>query len=171
VAPKLIRQLFSSFPHLSKKYNAKVEILPEGAAFNEKMVYTRGRAVSFKDAMALMGEIDQNDPWAQRKLTIQIITHSRGLEDRNYDIELVVNGKGYTLRKDNADRMQENYGRVMRAIFGDYYYDNTKKLLTRSKNGPKVMQWLVDNLRGEPEDLISALKAAIEQASGGGRRR
>jgi len=172
IAPKLIRQLFSSFPHLSKKYNAKVEILPDGAVLNERMLFSRGRAVSFKDAMAMMGEIDQNDPWAQRKVTIQIITHNRkDIADRNYDIELVVNGKGYTLREDNADKMQAGSAKVMRAIYGDYYYDESKKLLTRSKKGPAAMQWMVDNLRGEPDDLIAALKAAIEQASGGGGAR
>lgn len=168
-APKVIRQMFGRFPHLKKKYNAKVDILPDGISFDKTKSY-HGRTVSFKDAMALIGEIDQNDPWAQRKLTIQIITHSRrGMDDRNYDVELVVNGKGYMLRKDNADKMQENYGRVLRAIFGDYYYDKSKKLLTRSKNGPKAMQWMVNNLHGEPDDLMAALKAAIEQT--GGRRR
>jgi len=174
VAPKLIRQLFSSFPHLSKKFNAKVEILPDGAVLNERMLFSRNRAVSFKDAMAMMGEIDQNDPWAQRKVTVQIITHSRKeMTDRDYDIELVVNGKGYTLRKDNADKMQSGSAKIMQAIFGDYYYDESKKLLTRSKNGPAAMQWMIDNLRGEPNDLIAALTAAIEQASkpAGGRRR
>ena len=171
-APKVIRQLFSSFPHLSKKYNAKVEILPDGAVLNERMLFSRGRAVSFKDAMAMMGEIDQNDPWAQRKVTIQIITHNRKeMADRNYDIELVVNGKGYTLRKDNADKMQAGSAKVMRAIYGDYFYDESKKLLTRSKNGPQVMQWMIDNLRSEPDDLLAALQAAIEQATGGGKRR
>jgi len=136
------------------------------------MLFSRGRAVSFKDAMAMMGEIDQNDPWAQRKVTIQIITHNRKeMADRNYDIELVVNGKGYTLRKDNADKMQAGSAKVMRAIYGDYFYDESKKLLTRSKNGPQVMQWMIDNLRSEPDDLLAALQAAIEQATGGGKRR
>lgn len=171
VAPKVIRQLYARFPNMSKKYNAKVEILPEGTALTKRMLLMRARAVSFKDAMAIIGEIDQNDPWAQRKVTIQIITHSRGLGEHNYDVEVVVNGKGYKLRKDNADKMQEGYRDVLRLIFGDYYYDDSKKLLTRAKNGPKVMQWMVDNLRGEPDDLIAALIAAIEQVSGGGKKR
>jgi hypothetical protein len=164
-APGAIRKLFDKFPYKTKGYNAKVEILDEGVVLNEKLVYMRSaRAVSFKDAMALMGETDQNDPWAGRKLAVEMILTSKGMgSDQDYHIELIVNGRGYNLGPDSVKFIKDKT-RILDTIYGRYYYwQGDKKVLTRAKDGKKVLTILAEKLTGEPKELLDALTAAASQ--------
>lgn len=169
VAPKAIRELWEKFPHLSKGYNAKVEILSEGAILSSKMMFSSGRAVAFKDAMDLMGELGDTDPWKDRKLSVTMVLNSeifRGdgteLPDRKKTIELIVNGREFKLQPESVSFIVKN--RLIDAIFGTYaYWSGDKKVLTKAKLGKKILDGLALKLTHEPQQLRDVLSAAASQ--------
>lgn len=163
VAPKFIRQMFK-FPHVSKSFNAKVEILPDGTRLSKDLLFTSGRAVSFKDAMEILGALPDDDPWKNRKLQIAMLLTQKGFGvDGEKQITLIINGREHLLRRESTEFIIEKT-KVLHSIFGTYYYfSNDKKLLTKSKNGKKVMEFLAEKLTHEPQTLRDALAAAAAQ--------
>jgi hypothetical protein len=131
--------------------------------------------------MAQLGVIDDADPWVKdRKLTIQIEIGSDSTPD--YEaldesikefgskawIQLIVNGKIHRLSDKSTGLIRSNY-KVLKAIFGDYYWSGggrgSKKILTKSKNGPAVMDWMAKTLVNEPQELRDTLARAATQKS------
>lgn len=165
VAPKAIRQMFD-FPHTGKNFNAKVQILPEGMAFNTKMMFlTSARTVSFKDAMEILGELKEDDPWKNRKLQVEMILNAKDMYGPNaeYKIELVVNGRPHVLDKQSVMFIKDKT-KVLPTVYGTYFYwSGDKKNLTKSKNGKKVLEYLAEKLTSEPQSLRDALAAAASQ--------
>lgn len=164
VAPKAIRAMFK-FPHVSKQFNAKIEILPSGMHFSQKMTLLMStRAVSFKDGLELLGEMPEGDPWKNRKLAVTMILNSSGFgEDRLYTIELVVNSRDYPLDQASVEFLRTKT-KVLQAVFGTYFYWNgDKKTLTKLKNGKKVLEYLAEKLTHEPQQLRDDLAAAAGQ--------
>ena len=163
VAPKGIRQMFQ-FPHVSKQFNAKVEILPEGVLFTPKMQHMQLRSVSFKDAMEILGELKDDDPWKGRKLSITMILNRDGYGENAKDIiELVINGRSHMLREDSVEFVK-GQKRLLPAIYGTYFYwHGDKKMLTKAKDGKKILTYLAEKLVHEPQQLRDALTAAAGQ--------
>jgi hypothetical protein len=169
VAPRMIRQMFQ-FPHLSKSFNSKVEILPEGMVFSQKMsLMLSGRAVSFKDAMDLLGALSDDDPWKGRKLQVLMVLASQPEGDGgDYQdtIELVVNGRGFKLDPRSVEYIKTKT-KVLRSVFGTYFYfspgSGSKKFLTKAKEGKRVLEFLAEHLDHEPQPLRDALRAASAQ--------
>lgn len=164
VAPKAIRAMFQ-FPHVSKQFNAKIELLPEGTLFNQKLsLMMHARAVSFKDGMELLGELREDDPWKGRKLQITMVLNSEGYgEDRKETIELLVNGRSFKLDAQSVEYVKKKT-KVLDLIFGTYvYFHGDKKMLTKAKNGKKVLEFLAEKLVHEPQQLRDALLAAAGQ--------
>ncbi len=165
VAPKAIRQMFD-FPHTGKNFNAKVQILPEGMAFNTKMMFlTSVRTVSFKDAMEILGELKEDDPWKNRKLQVEMILNAKDMygPDAEYKIELVINGRPHVLDKQSVMFIKDKT-KVLSAVYGTYFYwSGDKKNLTKSKNGKKILDFLAEKLTHEPQSLRDALAAAASQ--------
>jgi hypothetical protein len=161
VAPKVIRELFDEFPNPTKKYNAKVEILPEDTKLTQRFTHLKLRPVAFKDAMGLMGAIGDDDPWKKdRKLAVTL----RIVDEGSYphlDIEIDVNGKVYLLDSESSALLKSK--RILDKIFGAYYSMHSRKVLTRAKDGKLVMEWMAKNLTKEPQDLKDALLAAAQQ--------
>jgi hypothetical protein len=159
-APKVIREMWKRFPNV-KGYGAKVYILPDGTELNRKLDYFSGRKVSFKDAIGLMGE-ETPSTW-KGKVNVELELGRDEKFGENPAI-LLVNGKPYRLSDASNQRIWK--ARLYRVVWGPrgYFYEGSKKNLTRVKNAKKVLTWLVQNLQGEPQQLIDALRAAAEKA-------
>lgn len=165
IAPKAIRQMFD-FPHTGKNFNAKVQILPEGIAFSTKMMFlTSARTVSFKDAMEMLGELKDDDPWKNRKLQVEMILNAKDQYGPNaeFKIELVINGRPHVLEQQSVMFIKDKT-RILDTVYGTYFYwSGDKKNLTKSKNGKKVLEFLAEKLTHEPQSLRDALTAAASQ--------
>lgn len=165
IAPKAIRQMFD-FPHTGKSFNAKVQILPEGMTFSTKMMFlTSARTVAFKDAMEILGEVKEGDPWKDRKLNIEMILNAKDQYGPNaeFKIELVINGRPHVLDKESVMFIKDKT-KVLPTVYGTYFYwSGDKKNLTKSKNGKKVLEYLAEKLTHEPQSLRDALAAAAGQ--------
>ncbi len=164
VAPRAIRELWGKFPTLTKGYNAKVEILPEGQVFSSKMMLQQGRSMAFKDAMDLLGELKEDDPWKGRKLAVTMVLNSKGFgDDQKKSIQMVVNGREFELRPESVEFIEKKT-RVLPSVFGTYFYwSGDKKVLTKAKAGKKVLEYLAEKLTHEPQQLRDALSAAAAQ--------
>jgi hypothetical protein len=164
VAPKFIRQMFK-FPHVSKQFNAKVELFPEGMIFSEKMANMLSvRAVSFKDAMEILGELREDDPWKARKVQITMVLNRdrKGAEFKDA-IEFLVNGRSFKLDDESVEYLKTKT-KILNIVYGAYYYfSGDKKVLTKASNGKRVMEFLAEKLTHEPQQLRDALATAAAQ--------
>lgn len=165
VAPKVIRELWADFPRLKDGYNAKVEILKEGVRFGPMMLYSHGKTVSFKDAMDLLGELGSDDPWKNRKITVDMVTkseydRSNGMKDVHF-ITLTVNGRDYKLQPESVEYI-ENKTDILDTVMSGHRWRG-KKTLTRARDGGKAMKTMAEHLTHEPKDLRDALSAAAAQ--------
>lgn len=167
VAPRAIRELWEMFPHLTKGYNAKVEILPEGTPLTAKLMLTSGRDMAFKDALDIMGELSEADPWKGRKLQVTMVLNSKGLgPDQQKSIDLIVNGREFSLKHESI-KFIEDQTKILPLVFGSYiYWAGDKKVLTKSKAGKTVLEGLAKRLTHEPQQLRDALAIAATQMVG-----
>jgi hypothetical protein len=163
IAPGIIRDLWGDF-NLVKGYNAKVTILPPWTEFNEKLHYSRhGESVSFKDAMRMLGE--KPTTWKQSDKVDVIIKLDRGTSFSDYIINFIVNGVQHSLSPEMSEIIAKK-SNMLRFIFGDYYYSDSKKNLTRMEKtkANKVFKYLIKKLEGKiPDELMDAFKKAGEQ--------
>jgi len=163
LAAKVIRQIW---PTGIKAYNAKVKILPQGIAFDQKLSYSTnlGRSVSFKNAMDLMGQATPSSWGGKVDVVLELKDRKNMKLDEDYEVTLVLNGRPYELsEKSNRRIWQAN---LLRTVWGPkgYYYGGSKKTLNRIKSAKKVLGWLAQNLVGEPTELIDGLRAAADKA-------
>lgn len=164
VAPKVIRDLWDTFPNTTKGYNAKVELLAEGTPLSSKLLLSQGRAMAFKDALDILGAISDDDPWKGRKLQITMVLNSKGLEDSGKSIDVIVNGREFKLRPESVEFLDKK-SKFLRVVFGTYYYwMGDKKVLTKVKDAKKVLEYLAEKLTAEPQALRDALMAAAAQS-------
>mgnify|MGYP000096829110 FL=1 len=175
LAPKVIRQMYANFEYGAYAYSAKVALLPAGITFTRKLYSTMSwRWVQFKDAMGIMGEISNEHPWVKgRKVTCEcMITGeiageqymSSDGEMRSFHtpvVALIFNGREFQLKPESVKAMQEYRPGIMNKIFGQYQDRGAKKSLSRKSDGKQIMQWMVDNFKTEPPEVIDLLKAAI----------
>jgi curved DNA-binding protein CbpA len=82
-----------------------------------------------------------------------------------YKFTLIINGKNYELGEDDTAKFLGLKG-GLEAMFGTYYYDGSKKMLTRMPKGKKVLTWMAAMFKGLPDDAQAALQAAAEQMKG-----
>lgn len=166
VAPAVIRKLWQGFDGV-KGYGAKVYVLPEGTTrFDEKTDRTlyKLRKVSFKQAMGLMGEATPSAWKGKVDVVLELGSNPKGYGSDSLPATLVLNGKPYRLSDQSNQAVWK--ARVYRFVWGPkgYFYPESKKNLTRIKNSKKVLEWLVNNLKNEPSDLMDGLRAAAERA-------
>lgn len=159
LAPKVIREMWKDFDDV-KNYNAKVHILPADTKFDQGITRLHGiRPVSFKNAMGLMGEAT---PTTWKGKVDVVLELGRDEKMGEYPATLVVNGKPYRL-SDASNNILRRAG-FFRVVFGTYYYEGSKKNVTRIKKAKIALTFLAEKLKGEPQDLMDALKAAAEKA-------
>lgn len=157
LAPKVIRELYEDFPYDTKKYNAKVQILPEGTKLTEQLIHlSKVKSIAFKDAMVILGLVPGDDAWANRPKDIRL----RILNDHpEWSVQLTINGRDHTLSPESSKALETK--RILRKIFGTYYYVDSKKVLTKMQGGGKaVLKDIANALIGEPAELKQVLEAA-----------
>jgi hypothetical protein len=165
LAPKVIREAFGDFKHCDRKYNAKVQMLDGETTFKQQLATRMTRSIAFKDAMVMLGEVNQDHAWANRKLTVEIRLKSAGAGYNDYSVILTINGKDYDLGTEAYKKLDANYGKVKNLIFGDYAYEDSKKVITRMQKAKPILKWLAEKVATD-DDLKQALLAAAEQAKG-----
>ena len=82
-----------------------------------------------------------------------------------YKLTLGINGRPYVLNEADTTKFL-GLNRPLDAIFGTYYYDGSKKVLTRMPKGKKILAWMGENFTGLPDEAQQALKAAADQMKG-----
>lgn len=166
VAPRKIREMFNRFSGLRKGYNAKVTILPQGFQPTEReATFPNGKTMSFKDAMVNLGLVGEEHRWkTKQKLKIVLIYHRKGFgKEEEVNLELDINGRTFELNRDSVKMMLQGHERALRAIFGTYYYDGSKKELTRIKGAKAVLTQMAEAFKTEPQELQDLLSQAAEQ--------
>jgi hypothetical protein len=166
VAPRKIREMFNRFSGLRKGYNAKVTILPQGFQLTEReATFPNGKTMSFKDAMVNLGLVGDEHRWkTKQKLKIVLIYHRKGFgKEEEVNLELDINGRTFELNRDSVKMMLQGHERALRAIFGTYYYDGSKKELTRIKGAKTVLTQMAEAFKTEPQELQDLLTQAAEQ--------
>jgi len=163
IAPQIIRDLWAKFDDV-KQYNAKVKILGPGWTIRAALYSHSGRSVSFKDAMALMGE-SIPVAWEGRKIKIIM---EMGPEDYTAPrpITIVVNGSPYELSKESCKIAKK--GRLPTFVFGTYVYSESKKDLTKipKEKAAKVFQFMIKHMTPhEPKELMDAIEKALQQVT------
>jgi len=167
VAPKIIRQLWSTFGSSVRKYNAKVELLKDGWKLTDLQKFSHGgRVISFKDAMQQMGESVPEKWKGKINITLELGDEVKSIGKYGHPQRptLVVNGKEYVLG-DRATEMADKIN-LYGLIWGKaYYYRGSRKVLTkmRGANKKKTLTFFRDicTKAGEPRELIEALEAAL----------
>ena len=163
LAPIVIRELWIHFD-MVKGYGGKVELLPEGKAFNESLFYSSGRSIAFKDAMSMLGATPIT--WSP-KGKLDVVLELSAIKD-NYDshlITLVISGKEYPLSEPTSILLCTKT-KLLRVIFGDYSYDGSKKNITKMRKANEILSYLSTKLEGkESEELINLLKKSAEQTA------
>ena len=166
IAPRAFRGIFSGFSGLRKGYNAKVTILPDGFELTERNYYNPpGKEMSFKDAIVNLGLVGDDHRWkTNQKLKVILVYHDSGFgEERKKALDLEINGRTYVLNQASVDFFTRKLEKNLRIIFGNSYYDGSKKELTRIRNGKKVLAELSEALKTEPQELRDLLAQASAQ--------
>jgi hypothetical protein len=164
LAPKVIRDLYGEFPHeLKKGYGAKVNMIPEGAKFTERMDDHLTKAVSFKDAVSLLGLVGEDDPWQNRKRDIRINIVYGKLGEGN-PVVITVNGREFQLGPELSKALDKKG--ILKAIFGTYYSPGSHKVITKMRGGGKPILKALAQVVTSPPELKEILEsAAVEDAA------
>jgi len=163
------------------RFNSKV-VDAKGWSFSEKMPH--GSDTSIKHWLAGSGEVSEDDPRVQNRKHVVEIKYSRSYTEKpNYykfsygrppntyekdfeAIEVIVNSKAYYLGEADAKRFLTSMFKghhLLDIIFGAYYYDGSKKILTRAKSGKAVIKFLADNMQSLPDDVRKTLQSTVDQ--------
>jgi hypothetical protein len=159
VAPKVIRDLYQEFPHeLKKGYGAKVNMLPEGTRFTEKINHLQLKPIAFKDAVGLLGLVGEDDAWrTNRKRDIRIAIEYGKIGEGD-PVVITVNGKEFKLSADVSKALDKKG--VLRAIFGTYYSPGSNKVITKMRGGGKPILKALAAVVTSPPELREILEAA-----------
>jgi hypothetical protein len=157
---------FKMFKYVEKRFNSMVVDLPPDWHLHERIPNTK--ETSIKHWLVNKGVLPEDDPSVvNRKNVVELTVESRGSsysfsqhsiqEGRPKEppvLVLTINGKNYKLSERDASKFYETWPRpVLDEIFGDYYYDGSKKTL--SKLAParrkKIFGWLSKNMSDLPD--------------------
>jgi hypothetical protein len=158
VAPKVIRDLYGEFPHeLKKGYGAKVNMLPEGTKFTEKVDHIMLKSIAFKDAVGLLGLVGEDDPWRNQKrdIRIEIVYGKMGETD---PVVLTVNGREFKLSPETSKALDKKG--VLKAIWGTYYSPGSHKVITKMRGGGKPILKALAAVVTSPPELKEILESA-----------
>lgn len=159
---------------LDAKFNSKV-MDADGWKFKEKL--PKGKGVSIKHWLVNSGEVSADDSSvAGRKQVVELEYHRSYMEKPGFHevetgystdhlkIVLNLNGKSVDLSKGDTQKVVKS--RLLTVVYGARLYDGSKKNLTRMRNGKRVMEWLVKNLKDLKDQDVAVLEAAMGQMRG-----
>ena len=152
------------------KFNFKV-IPVKGRDWKFDNKTPSGSSMSIKHVLVNLGLVSGDDPSVATRKQVIEMTVSRNYEpgkfDRNYELNLIINGRPFDLSPDETAKfikMRLGGTPLLEVIFGEYIYDkNPKKVLTRLRKGKIIIQWLAENVKSIPDDATAALLAAAAQ--------
>lgn len=153
---------FKMMKYVEKKFNSKVREIPDGWHFHEKFPYTK--EISIKHFLVNKGLVSGDDPSVvTRKNVIEFVWHEKGLgSDEKVWITLNINGKDYELSQADTKKFitPNKYRGPIKVIFPDYFYNDSKKVLTRmpAAKKKKLFEWMAKSLT----DLPEAAKKVLE---------
>ena len=146
---------FKMMKFVEKKFNSMVRALPEDWHFHEKIPYTK--EVSIKHWLVNQGLVAEDDPSVvNRKNVVEFVWHEKGLgADEKVWISLIINGKEYELSQADTKKFitPSKYRGVIQVVFPEYFYDSSKKVLTRmpAAKKKKLFEWMSKSLTDLPE--------------------
>lgn len=170
----------------SGRFNSKV-VDAEGKRLNDPPEIWSSSSTSIKHWLVARGEVAGDDPSvAGRKQVVETIVHRVSQEKAGYypeaparwntirgeyhgdwyRFEVKINGKPHILSADDFQKFSSMKvgGKVMlNAIYGRYYYDDSRKTLTRLRAGKQILEWMSENLTDLPSDAREALAQASAQ--------
>ncbi len=163
------------------KFNGKVLDI-RGKEFTERAFSSLGsRSVAIKDWIANSGLVANDDATlSNRKVSVEYLYEkslsekpgfSKPLPNAMYDFErhtIIVNGREYILSHEDAKKVAlTRFGgkTLIKAIFGDYTYDQSKKVVTRMAKAKVLLEWM-SKLPSLPEEVQASIAAAAAQAKG-----
>jgi len=166
LAAMVISLAVKDFEYINgKRFNGKVWMVPDNLPFSEKVLHVHGKAIPLKMALVQLGELPEDDPSvAGRKKVIEFVfgggDYQESYETRGMGF-IVIDGKEFPLSKEDFVKFKRAHG--LEAVIGRYYYGGERRLLTRIKNGKKVMLWLIRNAHSLPQSVKDILQAAADQ--------
>lgn len=162
VLPTTFKNLYSRFEGVRKGFSGKVALAGDLSKLTEAIMWFKGRDMALKDAIDQLG--GATAPAAGKKLSVVMQLVSLGNSvPREEGIVFIINGREYPLEKASNEFVIKKT-KILPVIFGNYYYfDSSKKELTRAKSGKKVMKFLAEKLTNEPQALKDLLMAASDQ--------
>ena len=162
---EVFKGMYSRFDGLKRGFNNKVEILPSSYKLDDQYGQVL-KTVGLVDAIEMLGlsGAPVEDPLATgRKLVVvfQVGNIDTPYEDQKKPDTLIINGREFALSPESSKLLAAK--RVYRLVFGAYYYPESKKDLTKSKDGKKVLEWMSTSFTHEPQALRDMLAAASAQ--------
>jgi len=158
-----IVKAFKNFQYVEKKFNSKVTPIPEGWILHQRL--PPGKEVSLKHWLVNSGLVSGDDPSvAGRKNVVEITFKQKGLGETEKEwFMLTINGRDYDLSPSDSKKfmLPNRYRGVATLIFGDYFYSDSKKMLTRIPAAKKVklFTWMSRNLNDLPPEAKAIIDA------------
>ncbi len=151
-----------SFQWVTGKFNSKV-VSADGWKLSERTPH--GKSISIKHWLVNSGLVAEDDPSvAGRKNVVEIQFKKAGFgTDEKHGIELTINGRTYPLSERDVSKFTANYEKVLRFIFGTYYYDGSRKVLTRmpAVKKKKIFEWMLKVLQDLPTEVSKVLEVEV----------
>jgi hypothetical protein len=157
------------------KFNSKV-VDAKDWKFTDRLPH--GAEVSIKHWLVNSGQVASDAPSvAGRKQVVEFHVSStmmgpkpgyfqnpKSTYNRDYyKLTLVINGRPFDLDESDTMTFFTGFKGGLRTIFGEYYYQGSKKTLTRMPKGKPILTWMAENLKGLPAEAQTALQAAAAQ--------
>lgn len=190
--PTLGNQIVSKVVHLfdtmGVRFGGKVYDIRSHKDFSMRILHSSSssRKMAIKDWVANSGLVSSDDTSQQnRKVAVEYL-YEKSMSEKSgyvkpfdtsmYEYEkhtIIINGREYGLSKaDMAAIHKTRIGpkKMINAIFGDYTYDQSKKVVTRMAKGKEVLKWFAEHLDSLPSDAKEALLSASSQMKLAGKR-
>jgi hypothetical protein len=162
LVPAIFKRLYSEFEGTKKGFSGKVALANDLPKITEAIMWFKGRDMAIQDAIDQLG--GATAPAAGKKLSVvmQLVSTGTGYPQEE-GITIIINGREYPLEKRAADYVIKKTS-ILRTIFGAYFYfDSSKKDLTRAKKGKDVLRFLSEIVGFDNEELRDLLMAASDQ--------
>jgi hypothetical protein len=165
------------------RFNSKV-IDAQGWRLNARL--PSGPTTSIKHWLVNSGQVESTDPSVvSRKQVVELQLNTSHKEKPDYHekprtrgnfwdgeyrgeyikLTLVLNGRPFATSKDDLHKFMAKIG--LGRVFGEYYYDRSKKQLTRMRaKGKKIIGWMLENFNDLSADAREILTAAEAQMKG-----
>jgi hypothetical protein len=161
--PVVFKAMYSKFDGVRKGFSGKVALAGDKIPkLTESVMWFKGRDMSLQDALSQLGGETAPAPGKKLSVVMQLVSTGNDFP-RDEGIVFIINGREFPLEKASNEFVIKRT-KILPAVFGNYYYfDSSKKDLTRAKKGKSVLKFLAEKLTGEPQSLRDLLQTASDQ--------